>query len=107
MTLDEAIQHSREKAECLTGECKVEHEQLVEWLEDLKKVYDIIPKGLYCYTTLEGPCNENKWVHKVDLCPFYENIKDGESAYCHLINEEDCILLADSCKICNINTDEN
>lgn len=42
MTLDEAIQHSRENAEkerrrCNYG-CAAEHEQLAEWLTELKKL---------------------------------------------------------------------
>ena len=34
MTLDEAIKHCYEKADC--SECGQEHKQLGEWLEELK-----------------------------------------------------------------------
>ena len=39
MTLDEAIKHAREVAEQRTDlcdECRMEHAQLAEWLEELK-----------------------------------------------------------------------
>ena len=36
MTLDEAIEHAREKANGC-GECAKEHQQLAEWLEELKQ----------------------------------------------------------------------
>lgn len=34
MTLDEAIQHCEERADCT--ECGTEHKQLAEWLKELK-----------------------------------------------------------------------
>ena len=37
MTLDEAIDHARSKAEC-GGECAAEHAQLAEWLEELREL---------------------------------------------------------------------
>ena len=39
MTLDEAIQHAKEQA-CKLGctECGQEHNQLAEWLEELKEL---------------------------------------------------------------------
>lgn len=36
MTLDQAIKHCEEKAECKDGECSKEHVQLAEWLKELK-----------------------------------------------------------------------
>lgn len=36
MTLDQAIKHCEEKAECKDGECSKEHAQLAEWLKELK-----------------------------------------------------------------------
>lgn len=41
MTIDEAIIHAREVAECredMCKECRQEHEQLAEWLEELKAI---------------------------------------------------------------------
>ena len=35
MTLDDAIDHARSKAEC-GGECAAEHAKLAEWLEELR-----------------------------------------------------------------------
>ena len=35
MTLDEAIQHCKEKSDCT--ECGAEHKQLAEWLRELKE----------------------------------------------------------------------
>lgn len=41
MTIDEAIKHSREKANALRCDgkyvCAAEYEQLAEWLEELKR----------------------------------------------------------------------
>lgn len=36
MTLDQAIKHCEEKAECKDSECSKEHAQLAEWLKELK-----------------------------------------------------------------------
>ena len=36
MTIDEAIQHCQEKA-CGNSECSKEHQQLGEWLKELKE----------------------------------------------------------------------
>lgn len=45
MTLDEAIQHAREKAReqmyYANFECAEEHEQLAEWLKELKELREI------------------------------------------------------------------
>ena len=38
MTIDEAIKHAREVASQGCTECNRDHEQLAEWLEELKKV---------------------------------------------------------------------
>ena len=35
MTLNEAIEHCREKA-CGNSECALEHQQLADWLEELQ-----------------------------------------------------------------------
>lgn len=37
MTLDEAIEHCEEKAQCGT-DCGMEHKQLAEWLKELKNL---------------------------------------------------------------------
>lgn len=42
MTLQEAIEHAREVSENECEECKQEHEQLAEWLEELKNIKDIL-----------------------------------------------------------------
>ena len=36
MTLDQAIKHCEEKAECKDGACSTEHAQLAKWLKELK-----------------------------------------------------------------------
>jgi len=50
MTLDEAIKHCEEKAQCGT-DCGMEHKQLAEWLKELKdlrkKVEDLEEKLEY------------------------------------------------------------
>lgn len=47
MTLDEAIEHAKEKAIILASgtsnnACALEHEQLAEWLEELKRLRDAL-----------------------------------------------------------------
>ena len=45
MGLQEAIEHAREVAEgCSAGnkECAYQHDKLADWLEELKKVKDIL-----------------------------------------------------------------
>lgn len=42
MTLDEAIEHAREVSSQECAECKKEHEQLANWLEELKQLQSII-----------------------------------------------------------------
>lgn len=40
MTIDEAIEHAREVSEVredMCAECRAEHQQLAEWLEELKR----------------------------------------------------------------------
>ena len=58
MTLDEAIQHAKEvanKEKCnllkvgddyIYSECAMEHEQLAQWLEELKEYKELEEKGL-------------------------------------------------------------
>lgn len=40
MTIDEAIIHAKEasKREDMCAECRAEHQQLAEWLEELKEL---------------------------------------------------------------------
>lgn len=42
MTLQEAIKHAREVSESECEECKQEHEQLAEWLEELMNLKNIL-----------------------------------------------------------------
>ena len=75
----------------------------------IEKGESVIPKGDYCYD-------------KNGCCPYwemkYEEIEkiydergnrfviveeNGEFGYCHFLEEKDCILLWDQCKICGIN----
>ena len=87
MTLDEAIKHAREKAEeqrkdndtCVVKEeygckdcayyyskpcieCAEEHEQLAEWLEELKEYRDLEEQGLL----LKLPCKVGTTVYVID-----------------------------------------
>jgi len=56
----------------------------------------LIPHGCYCYD-------------EQGVCPFWEKIikeEEGheyETGYCYFLQEEDCILLWDQCKICGEN----
>ena len=38
MTLDEAIRHAEEVAQSGCGECSVDHQQLADWLKELKEL---------------------------------------------------------------------
>lgn len=42
MTLDEAIEHAREVSSQKCAECKKEHEQLANWLEELRQLKNVI-----------------------------------------------------------------
>ena len=42
MTLNEAIEHAKEKAKTLTGDCADQHHQLALWLEELVELRQIM-----------------------------------------------------------------
>lgn len=61
MTLDEAITHAREIAQ-RGGECAKDHEQLAEWLEELRKLKTItatLGRGT-CEYVIEDNMNETE-----------------------------------------------
>lgn len=74
MTLDEAIQHSKEVAnkekcnllkvgdEYICSECGKEHEQLAGWLEELKEYKQLEEQGLL----LKLPCKIGDTVYVID-----------------------------------------
>ena len=72
MTLDEAIQHCKEKEDCTA--CGQEHKQLREWLEDYKKLKEkdtpkhVTPSyhsyGFYCCPN----CKSEYWHKSVSYC---------------------------------------
>ena len=66
----------------------------------------LIPEGDYCYKYIETPSKKNNWRSKVKVCPYWHSIEDGASAYCDVLQTEDCILLWDQCKECGINQPE-
>lgn len=47
MTLDEAIQHAQEIADKGCDQCAKEHQQLAEWLTELKNRRDAEPWTIY------------------------------------------------------------
>ena len=61
------------------------------------KTKTVIPKGMYCYTLVEGPLFPTR-----KHCPYWILLKN--SARCSYMNEEGDIdsLLRDQCKICGI-----
>lgn len=89
MTLDEAIIHAKLKANeqrhysqfekvrnsCI--KCAEEHEQLAEWLEELKEYKELEEKGLLIKlsSTEDVYCIENiikcKYDYSLDKCPMY------------------------------------
>lgn len=73
MTIDEAIEHAREVAESrddMCAECRAEHQQLADWLEELK-----------CYQE-----------QHYRMCDFYE-VATVEDIYNKAIDEFLCVLL--------------
>ena len=75
MTIDEAIQHSKEVAkkerdkllkvgdEYICSECGKEHEQLAEWLEELKEYKELEEKGLL----VKLPCKVGNYCKDIFL----------------------------------------
>jgi hypothetical protein len=70
-----------------------------------------IPLGDYCYTSVESPCEKNKWSRKIKPCPFFDYNQFAKSqsyGYCHLLEAGDwqykgTSLLWDQCKECGVN----
>ena len=72
MTLEEAIKHAREVAENRTDlceECRAEHEQLAEWLEELVRLREENER----LKSVEFTCGFIK-PHKVLECPIFDEI---------------------------------
>lgn len=58
-----------------------------------------IPKGLYCYSWVEVPSKDNKYVGKVKYCPYYDK------GFCIHEDNKNCEIM-DSCKECGINDED-
>ena len=72
MTLEEAIKHARDTAENRTDlceECRAEHEQLAEWLEELVRLREENER----LKSVEFTCGFIK-PHKVLECPIFDEI---------------------------------
>ena len=102
MTLDEAIQHAREKAKeqmyyanfergsnfssCI--KCAGEHEQLAEWLEELKEYRDLEEQGLLLKLPYNiANCGKIYFVDENDL-EIYELLADKIEIYKMMISEK-------------------
>ena len=58
MTLDEAIKHCKEVADtCENKECSIEHEQLAEWLKELKTYKN--KRAIKCKDIIDKHVNRN------------------------------------------------
>lgn len=57
-----------------------------------------IPKGLYCYATIEV---NGRYGIKKNICMYYNIIKGHMSGYCNLLKRN----IEDSIKICRFNID--
>ena len=89
MTLDEAIQHCKEVAneekskllkvgeEYICSECVEEHEQLAEWLEELKELREFkatYQKGMDCsYATFKYKKAIDDFAEKISKYGTYDN----------------------------------
>lgn len=71
MTLDEAIKHCYEKADC--SECGQEHKQLAEWLEELQRYKDLDEQG----RLIELPCDVGDTVYDIAGKEARKQIVDG------------------------------
>ena len=93
MTLDEAIAHAREEAEdkradadwkfrhgrlnaddCIS--CAEEHEQLAEWLEELKELRNMTAGHLYAVAFKNGYLKAEKEVREKAIDDFAEKVKE-------------------------------
>ena len=94
MTIDEAIAHAREVADtceyeaskydmsdpyeshvaCQEGKCAEEHEQLAEWLEELKELRNMTAGHLYAVAFNRGYLKAKKEVRENAIDDFVENI---------------------------------
>ena len=71
MTLDEAIQHAQEIADKGCDQCAKDHQQLAEWLTELKNRRK---EDINIVKPIQLPHNDKR------LCSIY-NIKDGDILY--------------------------
>ena len=90
------------------------------------KAESLIPKGIYCYTPVETPNEDNGYVFLVNTCPFWEHYNPakhgklppefddpnsgGPGCYCSYLKlgdwmEDGTMLLWDQVKACGINDD--
>lgn len=108
MTIDEAIVHARDVAENrddICAECRQEHKQLAEWLEELKekrKMLDekILLDGIKNYYFEKG---YNKAIDEMleKLNKYYDNVSKETRypQYDHYCNGiDDCIDIAEQLK---------
>lgn len=87
------------------------------------KAETLIPEGIYCYSPIKAPCEENGFVYQVKVCPYWEpyneekhgqlpedliKYKDEyDGAYCRYIKNGDWLengtsLLFDQVKECGV-----
>lgn len=82
MTLDEAIKHCYEKADC--SECGQEHKQLGEWLEELKHYKQLEETG----RLIELPCKLKNVIDVIfshnEIVTLMYNGVDENGTRCHL-----------------------
>lgn len=75
MTIDEAIKHAREVAECredMCDSCRKEHQQLADWLEELK-----LYKNLDLETPQHFTKEQSDWIKKYCIEKNKEFYKQG------------------------------
>ena len=98
MTIDEAIIHAREVANRGCTECNRDHEQLAEWLEELKDLRDkyknvseaYMKCNLELFRLMTERNNEKNYTDVLDVCSIRKQVlEDVKSAMYHQCFEVD------------------
>ena len=82
MTLDEAIQHAREVAQSGCSECCKEHEQLAEWLEELRDRRQVSAKKAYWEPSEDGEYHCTNCGVECDIDQFHKALLNPYCGNC-------------------------
>lgn len=87
MTLEQAIQHCREKSRCNAGQCAAEHQQLAYWLEELQQLrrekYERENPRPLTLPELHGMIEQPVWVECMAMWALVNVHKNGSFSFCY------------------------